>query len=263
MIVPVPPFELSACVEWLFAEAGPELPERIRAAAAAGLPAVEFWTWEGRDLDAIAAALDETGVALSGFLANPSASLVDRAAHPAAVAEVAAAVEVAARLGCRTLIVVAGDAIAGLDVATQRAALVDGLRACAAAAAPHAVTLALEPLNSRVDHVGTFLDTTRAGLDVVDEVDDAHVRLLLDLYHALVMGEDGPAEARGRGDRIAHVHVADAPGRHEPGTGTADWPRTLASLAALGYAGRIGLEYVPTRPTAATLDVIRRAAART
>jgi hydroxypyruvate isomerase len=257
---PARPFELSACVEWLFAEAGPELPERIRAAAAAGVPAVEFWTLRGRDVDAIAAALAETGTALSGFLANPAAPLVDRAAHPAAVEEVEAAVDVAGRLGCRTLIALAGDALAGVDAAMQRAALVDGLRACAAIAGPRGVTLALEPLNSRVDHVGTFLDSTRAGLDVVDEVGSPHVRLLLDLYHALVMEEDWAADARGRGDRIAHVHVADVPGRHEPGAGTANWPQALAELADLGYRGRIGLEYVPTGPTATTLDVIRRAA---
>ena len=246
-------FELSACIEWLFAEAGPDLPARVRAAGAAGIPAVEFWGWQEHDLDALAGALAESGVALTSFV-----GCFDLMAA-GAVEEVAAASGVARRLGCRTLIVAAGDVRAGLDARTQRATLVAALRRGAAVAAAHDVVLALEPLNSRVDHVGTFLDSSQLAFDVLEAVGSEHVRLLFDLYHATVMGEGWPALVHDRMDLVAHVHVADAPGRHEPGTGTIDWPEAIATIADEGYRGRIGLEYQPTTATPATFEVIRAA----
>lgn len=249
------PLELSACVELLFAEAGPELTDRIAAAGAAGLPAVEFWTWRERDLGAIASAVAEAGVAVTSFLATPTGLLAPDA--PRAVADAAAA---ARRLGCPTLIVTAGDRDPTLERAAQRSSLLRALQRCGEVAAAHDVTLALEPLNSLVDHVGTFLDSTAEGLDLVEAADSRHVRLLFDLYHATAMGEDWPALLHGRMELVAHVHVADAPGRHEPGTGTIDWPAAMQQLGDLGYRGHVGLEYEPAQERSEpTLRVIRDA----
>jgi hydroxypyruvate isomerase len=60
----------------------------------------------------------------------------------------------------------------------------------------------------------------------------------------------------GRLDRVAHVHLADAPGRHEPGNGTMDWQRRLQWLADNGYRGMVGLEYKPTVPTRESLSIL-------
>jgi hydroxypyruvate isomerase len=84
------------------------------------------------------------------------------------------------------------------------------------------VTLALEPLNTRVDHAGYFLDSTTEGLDIVDEVGRTEIRLLYDLYHSMVMGEQSEQVLAGRVDRIAHIHLADHPGRGEPGSAGLD-----------------------------------------
>ena len=123
------------------------------------------------------------------------------------------------------------------------------------------IVLAIENLNSSVDHPGTTLDSTTAALDVVDEVDSAAVRLLYDLYHSVVMGESPPVVLHGRLDRVCHVQIADVPGRNEPGTGTIDWPGILGWLWSKGYRGALGLEYLPSARTAESLSYIRSVAA--
>jgi hydroxypyruvate isomerase len=75
-----------------------------------------------------------------------------------------------------------------------------------------------------------------------------------------VMGEDTATVLAGRVDRVAHVHLADAPGRHEPGSGSMDWQARVAWLEANGYRGRVGLEYRPTADTVSSL-AFRTAAA--
>lgn len=86
--------------------------------------------------------------------------------------------------------------------------------------------------------------------------------MLLDGYHALVMDENLLAEIGGDIDRIGHVQVADAPGRHEPGTGTLDWADELRALRQLGYTGYWGMEYVPTAGTVASLRHIEELSAQ-
>ena len=71
----------SACIEWLFAAEAPDFADRIRAAKAAGLDAVEFWQFSNKDLDAVNAALDETGLPLAGILCEPIAPLTNPEAH--------------------------------------------------------------------------------------------------------------------------------------------------------------------------------------
>jgi hydroxypyruvate isomerase len=142
--------------------------------------------------------------------------------------------------------------------AEQHAAIVLALKQAAPIAADSGLRLFVEPLNSVLDHKGHFLDRTPEGLDIVEEVGHPHVLLLYDMYHSAMMGERPDEVIADRGRLIGHVHVADVPGRHEPGSGTIDWSAYMATLAAKGYQGPIGLEYFPTQ---ATLDSLHRAQA--
>jgi hydroxypyruvate isomerase len=250
--------ELSACIEWLFGEAGGDFEARIRAAADAGVPAVEFWGWRQRDLAGMARVLGETGVEVTAFAVDPALPLGDPAAHDAVITAIAESADAAAELGCRKLIVVSGDRDERLSARAQRAAIVAALGRAAPVAAKRDVALLLEPLNTRVDHVGTFLDSTSDGFSIVDEVGAANVKLLFDLYHSVVMGERMEDVLASRLGAVGHIHIADAPGRHEPGTGAIDWAATFAWLGEHGYDGRIGLEYEPVASTGDSLAVIGR-----
>lgn len=230
-------WELSACIEWLFADGDRPFDQRVFAAAEAGFRRIEFWGARNKDLAPLEAAIRDSGVLVSAILCDP--------------ADVEGSCRAAARLNSRNLIVLAGE---------QPGDLVWQLRRAARIASDYGVGLLLEPLNT-VDHPGYVLDSTPKGLDVVRAVDHPAVRLLYDLYHSVVMGEEPERVLAGAGHLVGHVHVADVPGRHEPGTGEVDWPRQLEVLRRAGYSGPLGLEYQPTGSTADSLVYIRELAA--
>jgi hydroxypyruvate isomerase len=251
---------LAANMEWLFTEAGVETAARVRAAGRHGFRDVELWGWREKDLPAVRDAAREAGVRILSVIVDPQLQLTDRGSHEAYLAAVAESVRAADVLGSPNLVVVAGQGRDGVSREDQRAAVVSVLRE-AAALVPDHLTLLLENLNDRVDHPGTFLTSTIEALDIIDEVGSPRLKLLLDAYHALVMGEDPVDLVGARMSSVGHVQIADVPGRHEPGTGTVDWPELLRSFVAAGYAGPFGLECMPSGSTEQSLREIERIAA--
>src|SRR5437867_11373024 len=116
---------VSACTEWIFAGGGRPFPDRMRAAADAGLERVEFWNLGGRNVDAIESALRETGVRVTGFVSEPAARLVDPATHDEFVAGVRRSAEMASRLGADGLIVVSVNMRPGVSRTERRHATPD------------------------------------------------------------------------------------------------------------------------------------------
>lgn len=248
----------SACIEWLFEGEHPDFADRIRAAQDAGLDAIEFWRHSNKDLDAVEAALRETGMPLVGLLCEPKQPLTDPGAHEQYLAGLGATLQVAQRLGAKVIISQAGDALPGRSRSEQHAAIVSGLRRAALLLEGTGVVLAIEPLNDRVDHPGYYLTSTAEGPDIIDEVNRPEIRLLYDVYHSAVMGEVTEDVLAGRLDRVAHVHLADAPGRGAPGSGSLDYQARLDWLEMAGYRGYVGLEYRPGGPTVDGLTMLRK-----
>lgn len=244
---------LSACIEWLFAEQTENFAERVRLAKAAGLPAVEFWRWSNKDLDAISTALDETGLKLAAMVAEPMIALTDPGNRVAFLEGLATSRNTAQRLGAPVLIAQAGNLLANFGESAQRAALVMTLSEAADVLADSGVRLALEPLNTLVDHPGYFLSSTTEALKIVEAVGRPEIGLTYDIYHSAVMGERTEIVIGDDVGRIFHVHVADHPGRNEPGSGGIDIAARLRWLRQAGYDGAVGLEYRPLKLTRETL----------
>lgn len=242
-------YELSANVEWLFTEAGPEWADRVRFAADSGFKAVEIWYWREKKLAAIGSALRDTGTRLQTMCVDPMGALPDPSSHEVFLAGLRDSIAVAEDLGSPFLVVTAEGQLTDVPREDQHAAIVSALRRAADLLAGKEVVLLLENLNSRIDHVGTFLDTSWETIQVVREVGSPSVRMLYDAYHSLVMDEDPSKELVGSIDVVGHVQIADVPGRGEPGSGQIDWLGQLAALRKLGYRGMIGLEYKPTVET--------------
>jgi hydroxypyruvate isomerase len=243
----------------MFAEAGEDLAARVRAAHAAGIKSVEFHLWREKPLDAIEAALNETGVRLLSFCVEPRRSLVDPADHEAVLAAVADAIPVAQRFNGAAMILASGFTRADVSDEEQFDAAVRVLQQAAAMAARAGVTLWLEPVYMVINGQRMFVDTVQRGLDIVAAVDNAALRLLADAYHSVQTEEDFAAVIGERLNLIAHVQVADTDGRHEPGTGAIDWQRITGALRKHGYRGQIGLEYFPTVETQQSLVMSRHA----
>ncbi|MBI4278707.1 MAG: TIM barrel protein [Armatimonadetes bacterium] len=247
---------LCVCLDAVFGDAGPL--EALAWIAALGLRRFEFWDWRPRDVDALARRAGDLGLEAVIFSGNTfDEPLVDADAHGRALDHFARSLQVARRLGVRLLVAHVGYAVAGRSRAEQWTAAVAGLRRAGALAAASGVTLAVEPLNSAVDHPGYFLDTLPGAVRLIDEVGHPAVRLLLDVYHMRVMHEDLLERLPAVVGKTVHVHVADVPGRREPGTGAIAWPEVLRFLRGDGYRGAIGLECWPSQSSS---EALRRSA---
>ena len=243
----------SACLELLFTEA-PDFAARFDLAKDAGFKAVEFWGWRNKDLSEIQNALNETGLTLCGFVAEPMLPLTDPNQHEDFLKGLQASIKTAHRLGTKNLIAQAGNKIKGMSRQEQHDAIVSVLSRAAPMLERENVTLLLEPLNTEVDHPGYFLAYTPEGLNIIEEVGSRNVRLLYDVYHSVTMGETSSAVLAGRVHLVGHVHLADAPGRGEPGSGEMPWREHLDWLLGHGYEGYVGLEYRPTGDTLKSLE---------
>lgn len=237
-----------------------ELPllERPAAARAAGFDAVEFW-WpfssyvpSASEADAFAGAVRDAGVELvslnfhSGNMAAGERGIVSDPARAEGFREnIGAVTEVARRTGCTRLNAPYGNRLPGADPAGQDAVALENLTLAARAAAEIGATVLVEAINS-VDVPAFPLDTADKAAAVIDRVPADNVAFLADFYHLAKMGESVPDVLTRHAGRIAHVQVADPPGRGAPGTGTLDFEPLFRQLSEGGYAGRVGLEYVPS-----------------
>ena len=115
----------------------------------------------------------------------------------------------------------------------------------------------IEPIN-RFDMPGFYLNYTRQAIAILDEVGADNIYLQYDIYHAQRMEGELAATLQHYLPRIAHMQLADNPGRHEPGTGEINYAFLFAHLDRIGYQGWIGCEYRPLTSTEAGLGWIER-----
>jgi hydroxypyruvate isomerase len=240
------PFTLAVSSEMVFLDLPPV--ERIRRITALGFQS-EIWDWTTHDVDALVALRDE-GTVYSSMTGYIRGGLVEPAAVADLLETAARSVEVAARLGVprlnlhgtglgpRGLPVVPVETVTGAMWLTAR----DTLSRIAELGAAHDVTFVLENLNLPVDHPGVPFALAADCLALVSAVDHPNLRMMLDLYHAQIGEGNLISLCRKALPWIGEIQVADVPGRCEPGTGEIAYAAIARALAAMGYAGTVGLE---------------------
>jgi len=244
---------ISVCIEMLFGEV--DFYERPAKVAEAGFGAVEFWNTRGKDLDKLRAACDDAGVAVAGCLGLPGVTLVEENPREKLLDSINESVRAAKILGTETLIVTVGNEMEEVGLEEQLDNIIGNLEAVAPVAEQAGLKLAVEPLNTEVDHVGYFLDNTDEARFIVDSVSSAAVGLLYDVYHMQIMEGNLIATIRANADVIYHVHIADVPGRHEPGTGEINYRNVLRAIDQTGYERWCGLEF---KPSVSSQEALRR-----
>jgi hydroxypyruvate isomerase len=241
--------------------------ERIAKVKESGLPAFEFWGWNGLDLDAVVEAKRQTGLDLAAICVDssdpamkqawPKGILVNPEMRPVFVAAARESIQVAQKLGCRTLIATVGNEQPGLSPWQMHDSIVEGLRAVAAEGEKAGVTFVLEPLNTLVNHKGYYLWSSKEGFDICRAVGSPAVKLLFDIYHQQIMEGNLIQNITQSIGLVGHFHSADVPGRHEYGTGEINYANVLRRIDEAGYTGYVGLEYSPTGDSAASLARIK------
>ncbi len=242
--------------------------QRPAAAAAAGFAAVEFW-WPfpkslptQSDVDAFVRAVKSAGMRLGGLnFAAGDLPAGDRGlvSWPGREGEFRANVEIAIsigqRLGTTVFNALYGNRIEGVDPEEQEEVVVRNLTAAADAASRIGAMVVIEPLSGAPRYPLLTATDVLAVIDNAERVTGVtNVGLLADLYHLTVNGDDPEAVISQHAPRIGHVQIADAPGRHEPGTGQIPIQRHLRALSAAGYGGWVGLEYTPSTTTERSFD---------
>ncbi len=235
--------KLTACIEWLFEDVTDNFSDRIYKAKEAGLDGVEFHLWRDKPIADIKKALDETGITLTSFCVDPRRSIVDETQLLEFLDAVKDSIDVAKQLNCKKMIIASGFLLEDVTPEQHFEYALRSLRRAAALAEQAGITLLLEPINTRVDHPGMYLDSNTVGLNLVEAINSPGLRLLYDAYHSIVMEEDIETVIEGRVKWVDHIQVADMPGRGAPGTGDVNWKAVMAMLNRENYTGWIGLEY--------------------
>ncbi|MEL6966500.1 MAG: TIM barrel protein [Pseudomonadota bacterium] len=223
------------------------LADAIRAAHAAGFDAVECHWPYGEPVQAVRAALSETGLPMLGLNTtrgdvaggeNGLCGLPGREMD--AQRSIVEAVEYADAIGAQAVHVMAGFAT---GEAAQNTFL-SNLRFAVEQAADTEITFLIEPLN-RYDAPGYFLQTCEQAVAIVDELGSQRVKLMFDCYHLQIMGGDLTRRLKACLPHIGHVQIAAVPDRGEPDRGELDYRHVLQTLQDVAYSRPIGAEYKP------------------
>lgn len=237
--------------------------QRFEAAAAAGFTYVEMLFPHQLDADRLESTLDQFGLQMvlfdpdAGDWAGGERGMLALPGREEEFTDtVRAAIDLAVRLGTSRLNTLVGVPPAGVTSDQARDTAIANLNRVAPIARDAGITLLIEALND-VDFPGYWASTVATAARLVETVNHPSVRLQLDQYHAAMAGEDARECLRAYLPLVAHVQIADVPGRHEPGTGSQPIGEFLRDLDRVGYEGFVGLEYHPLVDTASSLEWMR------
>ena len=253
--------KISVCIDMMFSRY--DFYDRIKAVADCDINTIEFWKWTIKDVDRIVKILKERQMKVSIFNMDSrdeqlSYDLSRGILNDGRVEDFLKALEesipVYKKLGASAMIVLIGE---------HKAYNEENVYKCLAAAKQilekHDVNLIVEPLND-IDRQGYSMPYASPVFALLRKLNSPHIKMLYDIYHQNMMGDFSMEQIKENIDLIGHFHVADVPGRHEPGTGNVDYKAILQEISKLSYDGYIGLEYRATKNDEETLGFLRREA---
>lgn len=234
--------------------------DRFSAAGRAGFSAVEFLFPYDYQADELANRLAEENLHQVLFNLPPGdwdAGERGIAALPGRQSEflesVEQALEYARTLKCPTLNVMAGIPASGTSHFEAHEVFIENLRLVCDAASYQAITIVIEPLNTR-DVPGYLFSRSDQATQIIDKVGRDNIGLQLDLYHCQIMEGDLEIRIKSLANAIKHIQVAGVPARNEPDTGELNYPHLFKIIDDIGYVGWVGCEYNPRGSTTQGLD---------
>jgi hydroxypyruvate isomerase len=214
----------------------------------------EFKKWAEEDTRRILARMKALGITVDAT-SGMTLGFADPAAGDAFVAELKGLIPMARRLGCGQIILLSGKVVEGAAPGEQRRAAIETLKRAAEVLSDAGLMGVIEPLD-RLENPTIYLDGVTEGFEIVRAVGSPKMKLLYDLYHEQRTHGNLIEKLEKNIDEVGLIHVADVPGRHEPGTGEIDYGSVYRELGRLRYAGVIAMEFYPTGDV---METMRRA----
>ncbi len=243
----------SVCIEALFEDSPIE--ETFQRLQKLGYDTIEFWGWWNKDIKLMKEHLDKLDMKVSTFCTK-FISLVDASQHETYIEGLIESIETAKFLGVDRLITQVGNDT-GEPRKNQRKNLIKGLKRCAPYLEASEITLMIEPLNTKVDHPGYYLTESLEAFEIIKTVGSDYVKVLYDIYHQSIMGENVAQMIKENHSDIAHFHAAGAPGRHELDSGEVDYNEVFKVIKSTATCAYIGLEYFPLLSPESGLESVK------
>jgi hydroxypyruvate isomerase len=251
----------SICVEMIYTEE--PVTRRIDYIEELGFSAFEFWTWANKDIGAIEARIESSDLTITNIAGiteqsapeNLTQAMTNPEQQSAAVADIESSISIAQRLDCPFVTVHLGPR-QNISYSQMYESVINGLQAITTVAEEVGITILIEPLNWAVNHNGYFLKKSEAAYKIVEDVNSPALGVLFDIYHQQITEGNIISNLRQNIEYIEHIHVADVPGRHEPGTGELNYENILSAINDSKYDGYIGFEFTPMRESQSALNSI-------
>lgn len=227
--------------------------KRFEYAKKCGANAVEFWKWSNKDIVKVKEELVKNEISFSVFNIDCkdekisydlSRGILNAGRKEEFILALKESIPVYKELNANGMIVLIGET---LDIPYEEQ--IDNIVKCLKAAVPiiekENITLLLEPLND-IDRKNYFLPRSKEVFEIIRKVNSPNIKILLDLYHEQLMAGNLMNTIKEKILHIGHIHVADVPGRHEPGTGEINYKGILECLKELNYENYVGFEFRST-----------------
>ena len=254
----------SICIDTLYKEE--DFERRIDKAAEDGFSYVEFWTWQNRDIDKIKLAASDPRIRIAGFSGDDEYSMIYEDESAQYIEFLKRSILVAKNLCCDNLII-HSDAIMPdgsakvrdiyLSPVEKEGNLKNLLSRISDIIESEEITLVLEPLNDIVDHKFYFLNSSEKAFEIIRDIGSNKIKVLFDIYHMQIMGGNILQTIERNLEFIGYIHIADVPGRHEPGTGELNYKNIIRQLGSMGFDGVIGFELEPLNSSQDAIKAIK------
>lgn len=245
---------ISVCIDMMFSYCN--FYERLNEVKKCGFDTIEFWKWSNKNIDEIL----KSGLNVSVFNIDSkdeklsydlSRGILNDGRVEEFISALNESISIYKKLNASAMIVLIGE---------KEKYSEENVLKCLQAAKPilheHNINIVLEPLNN-IDRCDYSMPYATPVFELLKKVDSPHIKMLYDIYHQHMMGDFSLEEIRRNIELIGHFHIADCPGRHEPGTGEIDYDYILNEINKMHYKGYLGLEYKATKNDCETFGFLR------
>lgn len=256
------PFRLSVML-WTVYDKLP-FEQRLEKVAEAGFRSIElvleYKDWRKEQYASARRKRHELNIGVDG-IAGVWHSLADPADREATLKAISDFVPTLQEFECNSLIMQTGNKVPGLTQTQMHAECVETLKRAADIAARNNFELLIENIDPE-ENPKYFLMSSAEGFDIVRGVGNPRVKFLYDFFHEQIAEGNLIAKLEKNLSCVGLVHVADVPGRHEPGTGEINYASIFRKLGQLNYTRYVAMEFKPTGDTVTTLRAAREMAER-